>query len=289
MPGLDKKDLTREELELLKLLEKMINQLEKLGLVKPEEKKDLFERVANKLTNPDPNNKLDLSLRNILDHKEDLCQALGLACIAELNPKNKFDYTLLLKPQDPRNEKKLKEEMKLLFEELLILRLKLQEDKTLSKEERHELENKYNELAEKLMDKQFSPDPDSKVHENKKLLSTLALFLGMINIDNRLENTETQLRRNLYGVGKAGEAPQVITYQPGDLLGVLDLAADISSDVFMSKRDNPYGEDLLGNKINLFFNALANNPIDTEIEVTELVHTMTSTPPKLTMGNHNNH
>jgi len=256
------------ETELRKVLDKIVDELIRKNLLpKSTDKKELIDGIVKKIVN-DPKISLSDLKTDLKIRKEDTYKALALSCMAASNPGNKFDFTLLFKPHDGDTQDKLKSELTKLFESILKPRLEMKK-KGLTEEEQLALNKQFDALAALLLKEQFKYDPNTKLYENQKVLSTIAAFV----------DTESDFRRNLYGSGKPGEEPRPILFQLGDLVGVVDRAPDISGQSFMSQKDNPYTPDPMGFKIDEFFKELTNSPIDTPLE--NLVRAMDPHTPKL--------
>ncbi len=117
--------------------------------------------------------------------KADVQKSLQLACLAEANPMNKFDYTILFKTQKEVNEKTLAAELK----NVLAAALLLKPGRALANE--RALDDLSEKLAKALLKNKFS---DELLCEKK---GVLALVLPCVDVVS--EQLSDQRRRD-YGV-----------------------------------------------------------------------------------------
>ena len=231
-------NLDRKELE--QKLEAIITQLEKNGLIPAlsvEEKKKLTLKVTETLIS-DP--KISLSKEDLKN--ESVEKSLGLACMAELIPNNKFDYKILFKRQFEIKPEELQHQLKLLFTDLLKLHPNYQ-NKT--QKQQLEMEAEINQLAEKLA----KPLEDNKepLHTNDKVLSFIEAGIDLV----------AQQKRILYGADKPGEVSATVTeVTAGEQYGSQNLATSGGAS-FMGNKNNPE-PGAQGDSLSLHFLTLIN-------------------------------
>jgi|GEM_PF-6415241 len=245
-------NLDRKELE--KKIEEVLDRLIKSGLVQvsPEEKKNIVQRVTDKLVN---DKRVTLSKEDL--QNKDTLKSLGLCCIAELNPKHSFDYVkLFAKTLDL--EPNLDQKLTALFEK------KYEANKALKLTPGQKLavQDSTKELTD-LLEKKLRSDDKTQLTKD-----ILALDI--------LEEARAEQRIVDYGVD---------THHPGAVLKIVqanvsgnqmafqDLST--SGENFMAKVNDPsLGEDPLGIKILAVTNAIADGVVNTEAEKTllQLLH-----------------
>ncbi len=233
-----------EPQKLKEVLELLINSMVRKGLLP--EKPGLAAEVTEKLTNIK-----GLELNN-LDHPDTL-KALGMACMAQANPANKFDYTLLFKSQkalDALTPTIVAEQLKNLFTDMLALKLKFGHDKQLEKAlDKNLVLKQLNNIASKISEKLF----DKKQND-----SFLNLCAGCLDAAN-------DLRFQFYG----GSEDRVVSQFVGNLIGAVDLTAEKGA-FFMNFNDDPATPDPLAMKTLEVINDIVSNPAnpkDTLLEV----------------------
>lgn len=171
--------------DLEKVLEDLVHQLVKQGLLpalSPQQKKDLVKEVSKNLM-ADP----DIYLRKEDLHKDSIKKMLGLACMAECNPKNKFDYKILFKTPRELKKDELKAVLAFLFTELL--KLKMGKDLKLTPEQKTNIDQRLDDLTSKL-ERQFEKNSDESLGENNNAFKLFAAVLDLLS----------EQRRACYGV-----------------------------------------------------------------------------------------
>lgn len=245
-----------DEKELKEVLSQLIDVLIKKGILPPAlDKMKLVDDVAKTLMDAKKQGGLELNNANLRDPS--IVKGLATACMAQLNPSNKFDYTILFKSQAGLNEKEVHKQLDNVFSAMLLLKF---DGKKVSKEK--ELFEEMSEAAKITTEQLYKSMDHNLLCENKQLMN---LFLGCVDA-----TSESELRRQFYGADKEGEVQLVVFQILGDLIGALDLSPGTSSENFMSERDNPRTADPYGSKILEFIAErihMADNPIDTPVEV----------------------
>ncbi len=262
-----------------KELEKMIQALVKLGVLSPNtDVKALADRVTNKMKD-DPN--LFLS-PEMMKNDSNVFKSLQLACIAESNPANKFDYTILLKKDLERDGPEFKEQFKAIFTD--ILRLSPQYDKRKTPEEEEELIKQLEGLAE-IAFKKMENEPNNL---QNFLGHCLAVLSGLFDAK---QNPEEAFNRMLTGVGKMGEVFQPTPdYSIGDQIGVVNYITYGKSFLGEKNSPDPGAADPLGIKLATMINFLAAGQTNQFEETAQALGlTQTTTPvlkPPHSQGNH---
>lgn len=237
--NLDKEDLRKRVEEILMQLidSRLIN-------VKKDEIPGIVNRVTETLTK-DPSIVLT---KDDLKEKE-TSQAIGLACIAEINPEHKLKYTKLFdKNLDLHPELKVK--LNSIFDKMLQFNKELK----LTPEQRSTMRDKIEELAELL---------ERKLHKEDK--AELTKYIMALDI---LEQ-QAQARIMSYGVDTHHPGAVLTVVQAvvaGNQMGFQDLAT--FGDNFMAKLNDPNlgVEDPIGVRATAVLFALADGMINTESE-----------------------
>src|SRR3990167_6748646 len=185
--------------------------------------KKLAETVTNKLQN---DKSISLSETDVKENAG-IQKAVGLACIAECNPKNSFDYSVLFKNQNEIDQKEFKKELKNIFTEAMKLNPTY---KNKSSEEKEKLDNELDELAEFVSEKLLKND-SFPLAENQYALNFVAASVDMLN------EQRAEFYRELYGAAEPGEVRRVVEAVPyGDQIGLEDMAS--MGDSFQAKKND---------------------------------------------------
>jgi hypothetical protein len=218
--------------EFQKELEKLIQQMVQKGLLPAlslDKIQDLAMRVTKRLNE---DKQVNLSIQD-LKNNPDTQKSMGLACMAECNPSNKFNYEMLFKNQFNLDEKNrdnleldLKNQLKNAFRDMLKLSPKYKES---SKEEQEEINQQFDDLAEKLTQKFLRDD----LSENKQAFNLLSACEDLLSRPelyraNTDEDSSSDYRRQLYGVDThvTGAVFKPVLAEPiGDQIGVLNLSS----------------------------------------------------------------
>lgn len=252
-------DLDKKELEhvLNQLVEKLVRQ----GLLPPNNP-ELVKKVSAAIMTAAEKNELSLTTSDLKNPDPSTIHALSLACMAERNPDNKFNYTMLFSNKDTDD---MKDEIKNVFSEMLKLKFK---GKSISEKELQEkmiqLDNMADAIA-KTMHNRFKKD--DMVCKNNDIMNILG---GMLFNTSHWKNPVNEANAVRYGGfdpsvgGSVGSVVQAIPF--GDQIGTLDLDHSLSSETFMAQKDNPFTADPIGFKLDELISTLATNPIDTPME-----------------------
>lgn len=254
---------------LTKELNKIINELILRGLMpklNTDEKQQIVKQVL-----------INLESVNFKATAEDLKkpeirQAIGMACKAEcLGIKNpalgmKFDYTLFFKPKKEltlADEKKLTEDIKNLFKEMLKLKMG---KKKLDPKEEQALDKAAELLAKKMLQKECE-----YLAQHKGITNTVAGMLDSVE----------EFKRMMYGVGAAGEVFKPVLGEPfGEQWGIQDLAT--VGDNFMAEVNSPDPgkADPIGVHMLAIMEKIANGDLSEELENQLGIPDTVNEPPK---------
>jgi hypothetical protein len=237
--------------EILKEIEKMMDEMIKKGLMPAlslGQKQNIAKNVFKKLNEAEG---VSLTLDDFKNNP-DTRKALGLSCMAECRPNNKFDYTMLFKKENDLKPEELKKQLKSIFDDMLKLHPKMDPKK------RKELENEFDALAEKLSH-EFNKRPEM-LCENKTAFN---LIFGCFD-------AASDFRRQMYGVDTHVTGAQFIPVQAepiGDLLGVVNLSFGMGDSFQASKEKvDPCLADPIGIIMTNIINNLGSGNLNSTIE-----------------------
>lgn len=246
-------NLSKEKLQLE--VEKILAALVKSGLIKvsPDKIKEIAATVTKKLAEDE---KVVLSGSDLED---DLTKkAIGLACIAELNPNHKLEYSKLFSKNleiDPKLELQLK--LTSIYDKLL------DKSKKLTPDQRKKLNLELEKLAA-LLDHKLSNENKAELALDLTALDLLVTQRDVLDIQR------AQQRIMDYGVDthNPGAVSTVVLAVIGNLMAFQDLA-NAPGENFMSKMNAPdLGvPDPLGIKVAAVMLALADGVVNTDSEI----------------------
>lgn len=172
-----------KEEELRKTIEEILQKLIDSGLIKinDEERKHIIDNVTKTLAADDKT--FFLTKESLNDPNTRL--SIGLACIAEMNPANKFDYTLLFKQKfelEPKLEDNLKN----------ILKPELKKE-PLTDKQKQELNKRLAMAALSLKDKLNPEQLEKALLQLKMQMERSYLAETLKNTSNRMNNTFNEL------------------------------------------------------------------------------------------------